>query len=585
MALKDDKQSSSRVNSVVKPAANRRVSQQDDHLSSFSMIGIRARLLHSNFMKVVLGLLIVIFAVGFGISSLNTGSLPHGNNGGPQQTPDTVAHIGSEDISGEKFSRAFQRHVDMMEQFGQKTDVMGYMNAEQTVLQQLADESLQYQKAQQEGFSASNDDIDKDIVKRIDDEIKGQSSGDREAGFRRQIEAQYGSVDAYKEKMREGYDRDAIARQLVVDKLEKSVKDKIKVNEDDFKRSVTKLKLRQIVIRPKVATPAKDAKDTKTEEEKNQQEAKTRAERLAAQLRTAATPQTFGQVAMKESDDFMTKKKGGQLDEMLPSALPVSQNVKDALMNTDPKLTIIGPLQDENSKDYYVFYVEGRKLDLPKDYAKKKDEQIKQYQEQKANEAWTKYKEDLSKQTKPEIHYPALAAYKMQMEDVYKAPPADQDNLRRQIVQQYQDGLRYAGGREAAAIYFQLSQLYQQLKQPEKALEALQEAAKKDERDVNLQIRLAGALTTAKKNDDALKALDTAKKRLEEDPPRPSMFGGNPADDMHRQIAMEYDRLGKKDLAAAERAQIKPPTQPGMGGGFGGMGGGGPITINPGGGR
>jgi len=59
-----------------------------------------------------------------------------------------------------------------------------------------------------------------------------------------------------------------------------------------------------------------------------------------------------------------------------------------------------------------------------------------------------------------------------------------------------------------------------------------------------------------------VKQLQEASKILDARPSTPSMFGGNPDDALRYQIASEYDALGKKDLADAERKKIKPQ-QPG----------------------
>ena len=55
------------------------------------------------------------------------------------------------------------------------------------------------------------------------------------------------------------------------------------------------------------------------------------------------------------------------------------------------------------------------------------------------------------------------------------------------------------------------------------------------------------------------------------------MFGGNPDDAIRFQISSEFESLGRKDLAAAERKKIKP--QGGMPGGM--MMPGGSMTAPP----
>jgi len=58
-----------------------------------------------------------------------------------------------------------------------------------------------------------------------------------------------------------------------------------------------------------------------------------------------------------------------------------------------------------------------------------------------------------------------------------------------------------------------------------------------------------------------VKQLQEASKIVDQRPSAPTMFG-NPNDALRYQIASEYDALGKKDLADAERKKIKPQ-QPG----------------------
>jgi hypothetical protein len=82
-----------------------------------------------------------------------------------------------------------------------------------------------------------------------------------------------------------------------------------------------------------------------------------------------------------------------------------------------------------------------------------------------------------------------------------------------------------------------------------------------------VRLELARALREAKKPQEALKQLNEASKELASQPASPSMFGGgSPASGMRMQLAMEYDQLGRKDLANQQRRLAVPPQgAPGMG--------------------
>ena len=81
-----------------------------------------------------------------------------------------------------------------------------------------------------------------------------------------------------------------------------------------------------------------------------------------------------------------------------------------------------------------------------------------------------------------------------------------------------------------------------------------------------MRIELARALASQKKTADAVAQLQSASKDLTDNPPPPSMFGGNPADAQRFQIAQEFAQLGRADLAAAERKKVKPAAPSGLSG-------------------
>lgn len=550
----------------------------EDDASPLSIEGLRSKTMNHIAVKVVLFLLIAIFAVGFLFTSF--GGNQGLNGGGPVNSTATVATVGERNIDRARLEQVSAQQDAFMAQFGQKVGPLEYFASRQRSLQNLINSVATIQAAQEAGVTVSEAEIDAEIKKQIDEAIKAQREQQGEAAFRRFAESRYGSVEKFREEMQKeaNSNRQDLADYLLVQKFEKKIKDENKVTEDDYKKSQTKLNIRQIIVRPKPA-PANDATLT----QKNKAEAKTKADKLAAQLKKTPTAQNFAAVATKESDDFATKAKGGALGWKLPSELTVSPLIRQGVVNSKDK--IVGPLLDENTGDLYIFLVEGRALKLPADYAKNKAKLLKDFETAQDNEAWGRVQAEIAKHAHPEISDPAFQAYKIQSEQLFAAPAAEQDKLRQEAVDKYEQALASSAGMEAAAIRYQLAQLYTELKQPKKAAEVLKVAAEETPNTPQLGFEYAKALRESGDKKAALAELQKVSKALDEAPPAaPSMFGGNPNDALRFQIAGEFETLERKDLAAAERKKVSPQGGPGgmgMPGGGMMMPGGGAGAIDP----
>ena len=545
-----------------------------EEASPLSIEGLRSGVINHFMLKIVMFLLIAIFAVGFLFTSFNPTRGLSGENGAQQPTgvgPATVARVGDTEIERTRFEQIAARQDEFMTQFGQKVGPMEYFGSRQRTLQSLVDNAAQIQAGRAAGITVTDAEVTAEITKQIEENIKsGKAKG--EGGFRRAVESQFGSIDKYRAELQKNAEtnRKEIESGFVLTKFEKKIKDENKVTEDDYKKSVTKMRLRQIIIRPKIA-PAGD----KTLTDKNKTEAKNKADSLVALLKKKPTLQAFAYVAKKESADFATKDKGGDLNWKLPAELPVSSAVKSALLKSNEK--IIGPIVDETSGDAYIFMAESRALQLPKDYAKNKAKLLKDFETAQDNDAWSQYQASISKVAQSEIEDPAMQAYKIQTEQIAAAPAAEQAKLRQDAIAKYEDALKYAGGMEASAVRYQMAQLYRDLKQPQKAVEVLKTAAEQTNDAPALDFEYARALREAGDKKTALEELQKISKELATKPPSPpSMFGGNPDDALRYQISSEYDALGRKDLAAAERKKVAPPQN---GGGM--MMPGGNVTIPP----
>lgn len=547
---------------------------KEEKPSPFSIEGIRSGAVQSKIFKGFILLSGLVMAGGLIISGLNpTGQ--GGGRGASGPTRSAVATVGDQTINGVQLANSFEQQQRFNEQFGQKTGVTDYMGARQRALQGLTDNAATIIAAQEAGLQVTEAEIDAKLNELMSDQLKPQQ-GQSEAAFRRLVETRFGSLEKAKEEMAKGYDREAISKLLLVEKLEKRIKDENKVTEDDYKRSVTKLKLWQIVVRPKFPTPG--VKDVKAETEKNKVDAQERAARLYAGLKAKPTLANFKATAIKSSEDIATKAKGGDFGWKAPSEVFYSPEIGDALSKATGSL--VGPLGDQSGAQY-IFFIEGRKTELPKDFAKNKKKLISDFETQQDNTYWQKKQEEYKKAHTPLISDPALAAYQLQTVDMAEKAGDEQKQARDEAIKRYQEALGNAEPTEAAAINYQLAQLYRDANDTQKQQEALAAAVKEVGTDANLRLEYARVLRQKGKTKEALAEVKAASTALDANPGAPSPFGGfNPADQVRQQIAAEYDALKQPKEAAAERAKIKPAAP----GGMGAMGGMSPnIQIQPGG--
>jgi hypothetical protein len=261
---KDDKNTAK--DSTAKGAnRSRRDLPEDDYVGTpFSMSRIRSGVLQSTAVKVVLGLLIVIFAFTFLLAGIG------GNNAGPggqgRSGNETIAQVAGTNITRAEFQNSLEQQMRFASMFGQQIGPVEMLTIRQQTLQSLADQAGTIQAARDAGITVSGSEIDAEITKQIDEQIKQEKSSNA-ADFRRRVEAQFSSEQAYRDEMRNSIDRNAVERQLLLTKFEQSVKDQNRVTEEDYKRSVSKMLLRQIVIRPKL--PCRVREEFQAAQEKN----------------------------------------------------------------------------------------------------------------------------------------------------------------------------------------------------------------------------------------------------------------------------------------------------------------------------
>ncbi len=555
-----------------------------DKPSPFSIEGIRSGAVSSRIVKVMIVMSGIIMAGTFAISSFSPSGIPQAPNGGSQQNPtDAVATVGDETVTAGQLDNAFGRTVQFNTQYGMgpKLSAETYLSQKQDSLKQLTDNAALIVAAKKAGITVSDADIDKELDKELRDQFKPQP-GQSEAAFLRLVQTQYkvGSIDeaVQQEKGKLTQDaRDGVQKKLLVDKLEKQTKDAATSTEDDYKRSVTKLDLYQIVLRPDL--PKGNVKDFKAEQTRLQGVNQDKANKLLAQLKANPTLANFKAIAMKQSADTVTKAKGGSLGLKLPAEIS-PPDVGEALSKSAQPVN--GPFKSDFDGSQTIYFVAARKIQLPPDYAKTKKKVLADFETQQDNAVWQKKQEELQKAVTPDVSDSALAAYQLQTKDLYTKTGDDQKKMRDDILGRYDDALKTAGkGMEAASINFQKSTLYRDAGQKQPQLEALKAATEEAKNDAGLLVAYGQALNDSGQPKPALEQFKAASKALDDNPSTPSPFGGgNPDDALRQQLVAQFTALKQPTLALAEQKKIKPAAPNGMGGlNFGGLPPG--VKISP----
>lgn len=365
-------------------------------------------------------------------------------------------------------------------------------------------------------------------------------------------------MDKARAQLVPNYDRDRVRDFLVYDKFQKQFEAQNKVSEDDYKRSVTKLKLWKIAVQPPL--PKADAK-TPPDPKAGEAAAKIKAEQIFNTLKANPTLANFQSVTKAQSDDPISKAKSGDIGWKLPSEL--GPEIGDALAKTPGKLA--GPIADPSGAQN-IYFIENRVTQLPKDYAKNQKKLLADFEKTQDSQAWQKRQEEITKAVTPQISDPALAAFKIQNDPaLLSKTPEEQKKARAAAIEQYKTALNGASGLEAAAINTQLAQLYSAQGDKAAQLAAFKAASAAQPGDANLRVEYAQALREAGQPKSALEELKAASKQLDEMPSKPTMFG-NPDDATRDQLATEFGLLKEPALAAAERAKVKPSPMGGMGG-------------------
>ncbi len=292
------------------------------------------------------------------------------------------------------------------------------------VLNEIIEDVILSQALKQEKIKVSDKDVDKYIqeiiekeVERAKEEAKGKTVDEKtlRENLKRELEEQ----------------KEAVKRELMVKKLREKLEARVMVTEEDLRSSYKEVHLRGI----KVAN-----------------------EKEAQELLEKAKTQDFATLVEQFATSPSEKQKGGDMGWLPLEILPLNLRQKlEGMKKGDVAIAQLGG-------SYFLIKLEEERLNLPKDYEKKKAELLKSYEEREKQRALRDYLDDLRNKVEIKIYDPLIkTAEAFQREDWKKAQEYITEGLK---VNQNDPVLLYLAGL-----------IYEKLGKEEEAMKAYQRVA------------------------------------------------------------------------------------------------------------
>ncbi len=468
-------------------------------------------------------------------------------------------------VNGEPIQRE-QFEMTVSEKSRERTmlsgDALAAVGVRAEVFREQVDQLLIAQAAQKEGISLSDRDLNREIDKLVDQQVKqereraaqGKQLTDQQ--FEMIIRSAMGkSLAEWREELKRNWEtRKPLLRQaLLQQKLMEKVANVPNPSDEELKRSYDLLTIRHILV----------STDKRTEEQ-----ARKRAEEILQKVRSGSD---FAKLAQEFSDDPGSKQNGGSL-----GAIPRSQVAMMFVPEFAKAAEALGPGQvSDLVKTQYGFHIirlDSVKPNVPADFEKKKADYAKQYVETMRNAKWQQYLAQLRRTAKIEVLDPEMKAFQA-LEDLQRqaGKPEYAASLAR-VIEVFEKATKEMPSAEAMVV---LGLLYQQqaempgLAEParkkarENAITAWQNALQRIE-SVQLRFMLADLYRKEKQNELAIKQYEEIGKVAWDKP------------SIHAQLKNIYKQMGRQDLVQkeiewekkyqermkAERAPAPPAAQP-----------------------
>jgi tetratricopeptide (TPR) repeat protein len=481
--------------------------------------------------------------------------------------PRDIARVNGEEIPRQQYEQALIR----LTQFGShRLSPQDWAFFKEQIFRELVDNELLRQEAYRRRLRVTRADINKRVDELVQLQlVSAKQQYERDKDFRDFVRRQYGSFDALASDLRRqlGRQRSAFEQDLLMEKLQRSIEQEVKVTEKDLLDTYTKFRLRHIFVSTDRFLPK-----GKQPTDQERAEAKRKALERAKELRERVIKgEDFAKLAEKESDDPVTKRKGGDLGELSLDA--ARWRLGEDAMSILPKLKV-GDVSEpiEGFNGYHIVKLEGKRVEPPEDYNKvryrceekkcgniwlgergekkcpkcgstkikqigeRKKELLDELKQQRVQERRMRLLQELRERARIEIYDPEL-----------KAIVASREGNTEEAIRYYREALKIALENPEARrhflfpdlIHYQLSRLYMgqgKLKEAEREIRKALDYSDDNE----LHIQLGSILLLQGKKDAALKEF----MKVAESSPTPSQ---------RLVLANYFEQLGRKDLAEKQR--------------------------------
>jgi foldase protein PrsA len=428
-----------------------------------------------------------------------------------------IAKVNGEDIPRDLYDRtatmALRQLDTMARQQGQgKTHVTfdQMHQARGRAFESVVDSWLKAQAAEREGIQVSRAEARKEVDQQIKDELsngKMEGATDEE---KRQYEAQ----------LRQLMPEDLTRKRMLVDRLDKKLRERFKPTDQDIINSYNEVKVRHILVKTLTGRTEADAL------------------KKINDLRAKATSGTdFATLAKQNTDDTNSKAQGGDVGWVAQDTQFVPEFKSAALAL---KKGEVSPVV-KTMFGYHILKADAVRSKLPKDFndPKKKEEYRAPIEEKMLSERLENYYAGLRVGAKMEAFDPFIAGYMAENEANAAGNGGDMKTYEKKIKEaaaHYEEASQKNQAESGPELWAKLAQMYNASKQDAKAIAAVNRALSYS-KSAELYVTLGEIYEREKKKPEAVKAYEQAMALCYDQPWQ------------YTSLQLKFKGLGREDLA------------------------------------
>jgi len=465
-----------------------------------SIIKIREQAVQKLMVPVVGALLVALLVsvfVGFGANR------PAGQDGRTDSSGARIAFTANgQDVTDLDYITELQRARDRLREQRQPYGATQMSQMKMQLISSLIMRSLVMQEAEKADVKVSRRELNQEYDKQVEAQLdqyreallgkdwKKKSDRDFEKELQARLEK---SVRDLRKEIAAGIDKDALRNELVVRKFQDTIRSRVQLSDSALRDTYRTVNARHIFVSAKSRPEAS---------------AKKRAEEV---LQKAKSGGDFAALAKQYSEDKMTADNGGLLapisagQDSPPGMMMFGQpskEVRDAALRLKKPGDVSSIVK--TPEGFEIVRLDSTKLELPKDFDKKKEDYRKQQQSVLADQMWAQTLEKIRDTAKIKFEDPEFEAYWLLSKMYASGMSEDSKKLMDQAAAAFQRHItQNADTSLADTSYVNLAQLQQMQGKNKEAAETLEKGLERFE-DAYARLALARMYTTLGNKDKAL---------------------------------------------------------------------------------